>query len=171
MSILTINNWLRNNLTDWLLNNWLSNGWVSNNLCSLNWLVLNMLFNMLLRNIFYFWYINVLRNIFSNMFNLLIISVDFLNRLVMSLVHSLIFCNWSCYRNIFNSCLRNMFYILSFIRDLMLGDNWFIVSVCFLDWNVLNVWGRLRLGLLYNSCCGLYHNWSLKYCWLNNRLN
>jgi hypothetical protein len=145
---------------------------MGNYLLSLNWLILNMLFNSFLCNIFNFWYIDILRNIFSNMFNLLIISVNFLNGLIMSLVYSLVFSNSSSDWYILYYLLWVMFNILSFVRNLMLSHNWFIVSVCFLDWNVLNVWGWLWLWLLDNSGCWLgHHNWGLNYSWLDNWLD
>jgi hypothetical protein len=112
---------------------------VGDNLGSLNRLILHMLFNSFLRNIFNFRYVNVLRNILSYVFDLLIVGIGSLNRLVVSLLNGLILGHSSGDWDVFDSLLRDMFHILSFVGHLVLCDYWFVVGVCFLDRDVLNV--------------------------------
>ena len=99
--------------------------------------------------------------IFSNMLYLLIICIDFFYRDVVSLSYFLIFCNRSCDRDILCCLLCYLFYILSLIRNLNIGNLWFIISVCSLNWNILYERLSLWLRLLVNGC------WLLDY-WLNN---
>ena len=84
------------------------------------------------------------------MFNLLIVGVLSLDGLVMSLVNGLVFSDGSGDWYIFNSLLGNMFHILSFIGYLVLSDNCFIISVSFLNGDILNVALSLGLSLLDN---------------------
>ena len=161
------------NLLNWWVDNWLSNCWVSNDLRSLNWLIIDVLFNSLLWDIFNFSLVSVLWNVFCDMFNLLIISVSLLDGLIGNLVYSLIFSHGFNNWNIFSSLLRNIFSILSFVRNLLLDGNWFIISVSFLDWDIFDVrrWLWLRLSI-YNCWLNvrlLNYLW-LSICWLNNRL-
>ena len=161
------------NLLNWWVDNWCCNCWVSNDLRSLNWLIINVLFNSLLWDIFNFSLISVLWNVFCDMFNLLIISVSLLYGLIGNLVNSLIFSHGFNNWNIFSSLLRNIFSVLSLIRNLLLDGNWFIISVSFLDWDIFDVrrWLWLRLSI-YNCWLNvrlLNYLW-LSICWLNNRL-
>ena len=158
-----------------MLNNWLSNSWLSEKLRSLDWLIINILFNSLLRDIIDLNFLSNVRDVFSDMFNLLIISVNFFNWDVACLSNILIFSHRSSNWNIFNSLLWDLFDVLSFIRNLNIIDLLFIISISFLDWNVFDVRLILRLWLLINSCWYLIHN----LCWdctknllrLNNRLD
>ena len=137
LNIRLLNNWL---LDYWLLNNWLLNCAVCNNLWSLDWLIINKLFNSLLRNIIDFNFLSHVWNVFCDMFNLLIISVLFLNWNIVCFSNSLIFSYLSSDRYIFSSLLWNLFYVLSFIRDLDIIDLLFVISIGFLDGDVFNVW-------------------------------
>jgi len=73
------------------------------------------------------------------MFNLLIISVLFLNWNIVSFSNSLIFSYLSSDRYIFSSLLWNLFNVLSFIRDLDIIHLLFVISIGFLDGDVFNV--------------------------------
>ncbi len=120
---------------------WLSYCWLSNNLGPLNWLIFNVGFNLFLRDIFYFFFVSILRHIFCNMFNLLIVGISFGYRLVVCLINRLIFCDSSGNWNIFSNLLRNIFSNLSFNRDLGLHSNRLIINIGSLNRNMLNIWG------------------------------
>ena len=139
-----------------------------NNLGSLYWLIINILFNSLLRNIIDLDFLSNVRNVFSDMFNLLIVSVNFFNWDVACLSDILIFSHRSSNWNIFNSLLWDLFDVLSFIRNLDIIDLLFIISISFLDWNVFNVRLILRLWLLIDCGWLLYNlSWLLyNLCWL-----
>ena len=134
-----------------LLDHGLLNGGVGNNLGSLDGLVINVSFNSLLGNIFNFSFISVLGNMFGDVFDLLIVSVLFLHGLISGLFNSLIFGHGFDDGDIFGSLLGNIFGNLSFIRNLNLGNNGFIISVGFFNWDVLNIRLSLRLRLLVND--------------------
>ena len=134
-----------------LLNNGLLDSGVSNNLRSLDGLVVNVSFNSSLRNVFNFLFMSMLGNIFSNVLNLLIISVSLLDRLIMSLFNSLVFSDSSGHGYVLSSLLSDLFNILSFIRNLMLSDNGFIIGIGLLDRDVLDIRGGLRLRLRLNN--------------------
>ena len=157
-----------------LLNHGLVHSAISNNLRSLDGLIVNVGFNSVLRNIFDLSLVSVLGNIFGNVFHLLVISVTFLNGLIIGLVYGLIFGNSFGNGDIFSDCLSNVFSYLTFIRNLMLGDHWFIVSVGLLNWNILNMGLSLRLWLSINDVLHrlLVRNiLRLDHGWLNDRLN
>jgi hypothetical protein len=167
---------IRDLLLRWL-NNRLCNCRIGNNLGSLNRLIINVLFDSLLRNIVDFYFLSNVRDIFSDVFNLLIISVLFFDWDVVGLSHSLILSYGSCNWYIFCSLLGNLFDILSFIRHLNICNLRFIISVSSLHWNVFNVWLSLWLRLLVNGG-RLLHNLLWLQIWrlyillrLNNRLH
>lgn len=166
--------WLLNKLMNWLINNWCSNSGMSHNILSYNRMIINMLFNSMLGNVFNFSFMSHLWVIFSDMLDLLIISVRLLNRLVMNLLDSLIFSygfgNWY----ILGLLLGDVFCVLSFIRNLMVGCNRFIISVGLLNGNMLNVRMRLRLRLSVNNSWSnrliqrMLNNWCLvNWCVIN----
>lgn len=147
-------------LLDWLLNNRLCDSGVSDDLLSLNGLIINILFNSLLWNIFDFGFISVLRNVFSNMLNLLIIGILSLNGLIWNLVNGLILSHSLDYWYVLGFLLGYVFSVLSFIWNLLLNGHWLVISVGLLNWNIFNIRARLRLRLCVHNC-GL-HIW-----WLN----
>ena len=152
------NNWLSN----WLLDNRLLNSWGSSSYWFLNWLIVNILFNSLLWDIINFSFLSDVWNIFGNVFNLLIVSVSFLDWNITGISNGLIFSYSSSNRDIFNSLLSNLFCILSFIRNLDVVNSWFIVGIGLLNWNVFNI----RLGLWFWLFENLSLNWLLDN-WLN----
>jgi len=107
-------------------------------------------------------------------FNLLIISVLFLNWDITGIGNSLIFSYRSGNWNIFNSLLGNLFSVLSFIWDLNVVNSLFIVSVSLLDWNIFNVrlilWSwlfeNLSLNWLLDSWLNIAH-WLSLHNWLS----
>ena len=139
------------NLGHGLLNHRLVNGGVSNNLGSLDGLIVNVSFNSFLRNIFDFGFISILGNIFSDMLDLLIVGIGLLDGLISGLFNSLVFSHGLGNGDVFSSLLGDIFGILSFIRNLVLGDNWFIINILFLDGDIFNIRGGLRLGLLVDN--------------------
>ena len=112
---------------------------MSNNLLSNNWLVINILFNSFLRYIFDFGLISILWDIFSNVFHLLVISVSLLNGLVGHLIYGLIFSYGFCDWNHLSYGLRDIFSILSLVRNLLLNSHWFVIGIGLLNWNIFNI--------------------------------
>jgi len=110
----------------------------------LNWYVLNRLLLILIRNIFSNCFISDMRDIFSFMFNLLIVGIWHINWLINSMLNSLIvgydFLNWNLYSQ---SCCM-LFSISSVIRNLFMGNNRGEVSVIFLQRNVFHIGLCLR---------------------------
>jgi len=139
---------------DRLLDHRLVDSWVSNNLFSLSWEILNVLFDSLLWDHINFNFLSSLWNIFSNVFNLLIVCIFSLNWDWSGLSNSLIFSDSSCNWNIFNSLLRYLFSNLSFIRDLDVIYLLFIIGICFGNRNTLDIWLILRLWLLEHLSSG-----------------
>lgn len=137
--------------------------WLIINISELNYI---LLFNSLLRNIINFNFISNIWNIFSYMLNLLIISVWFRNWNIICLCHCLVLSNCSSYWYIFNSLLWNLFNILSFIWNLNIWNLRFIVNICLLNGNILNI--ALCLWLLSLNKCSC-RNYILN--WRYNRLN
>lgn len=85
------------------------------------------------------------------MFNLLIISVNSLHRHIISLRDSLILSNSSSNRHILSPLLSDLLHILSLIRNLNITDLWLVISVGFLNWDVLDVGLGLGLRLLVDG--------------------
>ena len=74
--------------------------------------------------------------IFSFVFNLFIVSIWHLNWLIVCMLNCLIICN--CFGN-FNWVSKGSVLsidILSIIWNLFVSYDWFIISVCFLNWNI-----------------------------------
>ena len=155
----------------WLLNHRLLNGAVSFNHRFLYGLVINESFNSLLWNIFNFSFISILWNIFGDVFDLLVISISLLNWSVFSLFDSLIFSNCFGDWDIFGFLLCDIFNILSFIRYLLLGNYWFVISVGFFNWDIFDIWGGLWGWLLVNKWLWGYLLLNILNLGLNNGLN
>ena len=111
---------------------------MGDNLRSLDGMILNMLFNSLLGNVFNFGLISVYWVMFSDMFDLLVVSVRFLDGLIMNLADSLVFSHGLGDGNVFSFLLWNVLGVLSFIGNLMLSGDWLVISVGLLNWDVFN---------------------------------
>ena len=108
-------------------------------------LIKKVLFNSFGRNILNSSFVSVLRNIFCNMFNLLIISIELFDGLILNRVYGFILNHSFGYGHIFCSGLSNIFDILSFVRYLLLNSNRFIVNVSLFNRYMLDVRSHLRL--------------------------
>lgn len=133
------------------LNLWCLNSSMSYDLTPLSRIIIakslikKVLFNSFGRNILNSSFVSVLRNIFCNMFNLLIISIELFDGLILNRVYGFILNHSFGYGHIFCSGLRNIFDILSFVRYLLLNSNRFIVNVSLFNRYMLDVRSHLRL--------------------------
>ena len=134
-----------------LLNHRLLDGGMGNSLSSLDGLVVNMSLNSVLGDIFDLGFISVLRYVFGDMLNLLIISISLLDSLIIGLINSLIFSDSLGDGYHFGNLLGDILGILSFIRNLVLGHDGFVIGVSLFDGDVFNIRRSLRLRLLLND--------------------
>ena len=133
-------------------------------MCSLDRLVVDVLFDSLLGDKVYFDFLSDLRDVFCDVFYLLVVGVSFFDWDVVGLSDCLILSYSSGDWNVFGSLLGNLFDVLSLVRDLDVTHLGFVVSVSLLYRDVLNVRLGLGLGLLENSRRGLNYTWlSLNY--------
>ena len=100
----------------------------------------NCIRNLLSSNcwhMFYYCFISNMRLIFCFMFNLFIISIRDLNWLIICMLNCLIISHSFCdFYRVTESCVLSI-DILSFIWDLFMSYNWFVISVRFLNWYIL----------------------------------
>jgi hypothetical protein len=143
-------------LDNGLLDNGLGNGGVGDHLLSLHGLVFNVGFNSVLGDILDLGLVSVLGHVLGDVFDLLVVSVGLLHGLVRSLVHGLVLSDGLGHGDVLGSLLGNVFSDLSFIRNLLLGDNGFVIGVSLLDGDVLDVGSGLGSGLLVDHLGGLH---------------
>jgi hypothetical protein len=139
-----------------LLDHGLGNGGVGDHLLSLHGLVVNVGFNSVLGDILDLGLVSVLGHVLGDVFDLLVVSVGLLHGLVRSLVHGLVLSDGLGHGDVLGSLLGNVFSDLSFIRNLLLGDNGFVIGVSLLDGDVLDVGSGLGSGLLVDHLGGLH---------------
>lgn len=81
------------------------------------------------------------------MLNLFVVSVRHLDRLVMGMLDGLVISYGLCYINrVSDSCMVGV-NVLSFIRDLFVRDNWFVICVGLLNWYMFYPCLRLRCAM------------------------
>jgi hypothetical protein len=106
----------------------------------------------LILNLLRFYCVNMINNcivtymrlIFSSMFNKFIICIWYLNWLIVSMLNCLIISHRFSYFDRVSYCCILGFYVLSFIRNLFMSYNRFIISIRFLDRNMFYPCLRLR---------------------------
>lgn len=84
-------------------------------------------------------FVRYLGNVFGSVLNLFIIGVGNLDRLIIGVLDSLIISDGLCNFNLISESSGVIFDVLSFIRDLFMGNHGFIVSVIFFKRNAFNI--------------------------------
>jgi hypothetical protein len=140
-----------------LLDEGLCDSGVGDHLSPLDWLVVNVLFYSLLGDQVHFDFLSDLRDVFSDMLDLLVVGVDSLDGDVVGLGHGLVLSDCPGDWHVLGPLLGDLLDVLSLVGHLYVTHLCFVVSVRFLNRDVLDVRLGLRLRLLVHSCRGLHH--------------
>jgi hypothetical protein len=141
----------------WLLDQRLGDSGVRDDLGSLHRLVVDVLFDSLLGDHIDFDFLSDLGDVFGDVFDLLVVSVDSFDRDVVGLCDGLVLGDGSGDGHVLGPLLGDLFDVLALVGHLDVADLGFVVGVGLLDRDVLDVRLGLRLGLLVHGGGRLDH--------------